>query len=518
MPDNESLRMMSREYRGLSSNIFVKTSEDKVSVQADEESCAPDSDSEASLSSSKSPDHSPRNSNLTLEQFTDIVLAQEKLEGPAEAVAVTVDEIVDRNTLTVRGGRAGLAGPAKLKPVVLTPRQSGPAPLPLKDRTVRDQVRHKLEFVIRKNEEILENNEALRQVAVRRREKPLLTTMTSHGAGGPPPTLPLNLSVRKDLLRADLLEHPPVPAQNISVTLEKLLARHGGDLEITRKAKRDKSCGLTADRPPVVNLTPLYQSQGTKRLISPTFNNNSEESDLISNAKKLKVDSEIPKIVDIVKKESALDNPEHSEKIKKIISDFKIVLQEDLHGNFPLHNAILLANTKLVTRYSTVLLALGKSVDILNKQGLTPLHIAVNNQQPGLVKDLLKSGGEPALKTRQGETCYHLAVRAQSVDCLSLLLKFSPRHAEVNIFNDKGQTPLHMAVLTGNQALVKTLLAFGLNPDVQEVRCGKTGLFLAVETGHQAIAELLLCYGASLTTSTFSGATPASLASEHNRN
>ena len=81
-----------------------------------------------------------------------------------------------------------------------------------------------------------------------------------------------------------------------------------------------------------------------------------------------------------------------------------------------------------------------------------------------------------------------------------------------------GQTPLHLAVLTGNQALVKALLAFGVNPDVQEVRCGKTGLFLAVEAGHQAIAEVLLCYGASLTTSTYSGATPASLASEHNRN
>ena len=75
-----------------------------------------------------------------------------------------------------------------------------------------------------------------------------------------------------------------------------------------------------------------------------------------------------------------------------------------------------------------------------------------------------------------------------------------------------------MAVLTGNQALVKSLLAFGVNPDVQEARCGKTGLFLAVETAHQEIAELLLCYGASLTTTTYSGATPASLASEHNRN
>ena len=154
------------------------------------------------------------------------------------------------------------------------------------------------------------------------------------------------------------------------------------------------------------------------------------------------------------------------------------------------------------------------------------------------MKELLKCGGDPSLKNSSGETCYHLAAgSSETVDCLSLLLKFSPSHTEVNIFNDKGwshghrphysvkitafitgQTPLHMAVLTGNQALVKTLLAFGLNPDVQEARCGKTALFMAVEAGHQAIAEPLLCYGASLTTTTFTGATPASLASEHNRN
>ena len=313
-------------------------SQDKVSISltADEESLTPFSDSEASLSSSKSPADSPRNSNLTLEQFTDIVLAQEKLEG-----GQTEEEAGDKNILKSRPpGRAGTAG-AKLKPVVLTPRQSHPG-LPLQDRRVRDHMRNKLEFVIRKNEEILENNEALKQVAIRKREKPGLVTMPGQPAA---PALPLNLSVRKDLLRADLVDptvRATAPSPNISVTLEKLLARHGGDLEITRKKKKDKSSSsVLVDSPPVVNMTPLYprhtlpnnQIRGTKRFISPICINNSEESEVNANAKKLKVDAEIPKIADIVKKESALDNPENSEKIKKIVSDFRIALQEDLHGN-----------------------------------------------------------------------------------------------------------------------------------------------------------------------------------------
>ena len=68
----------------------------------------------------------------------------------------------------------------------------------------------------------------------------------------------------------------------------------------------------------------------------------------------------------------------------------------------------------------------------------SPLHIAVNNNQPEIVKELLKSGAEASLKNGAGETCYHLAVGKVSVDCLSTLLKYSSSHTNVNIFNDKG--------------------------------------------------------------------------------
>ena len=317
----------------MASQEQTSLSQDKVSISLtqDEESFTPFSDSEASLSSSKSPDHSPRNSNLTLEQFCSL------------ALSIAEEETGDRNILKSRAPERTGANGAKLKPVVLTPRQSHPA-LPLQDRRVRDQMRNKLEFVIRKNEEILENNEALKQVAIRKRDKGQVTNMASQHSAPPATSLPLNLSVRKDLLRSDLTE--PVlssltPQPNISLTLEKLLARHGGDLEITRKKKKEKISGVVLDSPPVVNLTPLYprqtqsdtQIRGTKRLISPISNNNSEESEVRANAKKLKVDTAIPKIADLVKKESALENPENSEKIKKIVSDFRIALQEDLHGN-----------------------------------------------------------------------------------------------------------------------------------------------------------------------------------------
>ena len=61
----------------MASQEQTSLSQDKVSISLtqDEESFTPFSDSEASLSSSKSPDHSPRNSNLTLEQFCSLALS-----------------------------------------------------------------------------------------------------------------------------------------------------------------------------------------------------------------------------------------------------------------------------------------------------------------------------------------------------------------------------------------------------------------------------------------------------------
>ena len=101
------------------------------------------SDSDASTSSTKSPGISPAHSSLTLEQFTNIVLAKEKFDtfNSVGDSPVTVDETVDPTSSPSRASkqvflpktlsllshsiiqpRRSTAG-EKLKPVVLTPRQ-----------------------------------------------------------------------------------------------------------------------------------------------------------------------------------------------------------------------------------------------------------------------------------------------------------------------------------------------------------------------------------------------------------
>jgi hypothetical protein len=43
---------------------------------------------------------------------------------------------------------------------------------------------------------------------------------------------------------------------------------------------------------------------------------------------------------------------------------------EDIHGNCPLHTAVLLGNRKLVRRFAAVLAALGHGVDMANRAGM----------------------------------------------------------------------------------------------------------------------------------------------------
>ena len=399
------------------------------------------SDSEASSDSSKSLDLSPQSSSLTLEQFTDIVLAQEKLDASNSEsdIPVTVDEIVEKSSDSIpRQVILPLAKPPtsqsyshiqprkttlgeKLKPVVLTPRQvhipkvaSPPGPmnnrlgpktlkiipnlnpcnsisptdrkntiknkLPLyesifslagspgtpkydqthiteqllrstkPDQRISDQMRKQLEIFIRRNEEILGNTDMRKHDLVKKRDKTgLLDNMVN--------STPLNLSVRKDLMKSSSNEsimekekkkHQSRP-RDLSTALASLIAKTGGDLEITRKVKKanPSSRSYIYDKPPIVNMTPIYQHR-EKDMYVPAM----EELDrgmgkrkasqlgesIEENVKKIKslITENLPK--NTVKTEPVLTNcmnikQENSAVVNKILTDCKLALHQDLHGN-----------------------------------------------------------------------------------------------------------------------------------------------------------------------------------------
>ena len=68
----------------------------------------------------------------------------------------------------------------------------------------------------------------------------------------------------------------------------------------------------------------------------------------------------------------------------------------------------------------------------------SPLHLAVRQNSPGLVSELLGQGAAPAVPTVQGDTACHLAVSCGAAECLALLLRHA-KPEDVNIFNDSGE-------------------------------------------------------------------------------
>ena len=307
--------------------------------------------------------------SLTLEQFTEIVLAQEKMElTDDKRTEVTIN---NRNTAGVFGGFPHPQGAAKMKTVVLTPRHAttnvpsapprlspgqvkkparGPVP-GFHDHKVRDQMRKQLETVIRKNEEILEQSNVTHVSSRRGRD-----AARSQDSSRSKVAMPLNLSVRKDLMKKTQCE-----SDNVNVALEKLIARHGRELEITRKTKKDKLLSLpTREPPPDVDLTPVTPVPHTHKSLTkmlqlaklaqrpdtlPALIPISPAPDTLGPSLKRPATVTNNNIIDAKKKKqeiapddeptdlTVIKTPENKETVQKIMMDCKIALQEDMSGN-----------------------------------------------------------------------------------------------------------------------------------------------------------------------------------------
>ena len=88
--------------------------------------------------------------------------------------------------------------------------------------------------------------------------------------------------------------------------------------------------------------------------------------------------------------------------------------------------------------------------------------LAVSLRQSSAVSCLVRMGADPAVAAADGNTSYHLAVKRRDSKSLRELLKTSLDREKINLLNDKGLTPLHLAVSARDEAIVKMLLAFGV--------------------------------------------------------
>ena len=180
--------------------------------------------------------------------------------------------------------------------------------------------------------------------------------------------------------------------------------------------------------------------------------------------------------------------------------------------------ALMIAASQGHVNIAELLIDKGLPVDAVTPDGRTALMIASNLGQAKMVACLLRHGAEPNYRGPLGYTALMVALEkklgppsANGTDRLPILRILLNSGAAVNVKDDRGITPLWLAIKNQNEKAVQLLSARGANVNGRLGSEGYTPLMEAIKIGNLAIVEILLDKGAHTTTEV-NGVTPMRLA------
>jgi len=105
--------------------------------------------------------------------------------------------------------------------------------------------------------------------------------------------------------------------------------------------------------------------------------------------------------------------------------------------------------------------ASGATVDVLDKQGCTPLLLASHCGFHGIVRALLAHGARQELQDKSGKTALHYAAERGHIGVVELLCDAPGAAAALEMRDKKGRTPLALAEERGRRAAADVLRARG---------------------------------------------------------
>ncbi|NP_001087808.1 nuclear factor of kappa light polypeptide gene enhancer in B-cells 1 L homeolog [Xenopus laevis] len=188
---------------------------------------------------------------------------------------------------------------------------------------------------------------------------------------------------------------------------------------------------------------------------------------------------------------------------------------QDENGDNILHLSIIHLHSALVRIFLDITqgVVCDDIINVRNDLYQAPLHLAVITQQVDTVQDILEAGGDPLLLDRDGNSVLHLACKEGDALTLSLLLKHKKTLEIINLPNNDGLNPIHVAVLANCMSCLRLLISAGADVNAQEQKSGKNALHLAVEQENISLAGCLLLEGdACVDSTTYDGNTPLHIA------
>ena len=123
---------------------------------------------------------------------------------------------------------------------------------------------------------------------------------------------------------------------------------------------------------------------------------------------------------------------------------------------------------------------------------VTPLHAALHKEHLDVAVLLLQNGANAESRDIEGQTPLHIASDRGYVDIVKLLI--DDHGADLNAKNDGHETPLLLALKSGQEKVVNMLMAGGADANHQD-RNGWTPLHVASQQGYNYIVQLLLNSG-----------------------
>ncbi|GFN77456.1 ankyrin repeat and fyve domain-containing protein 1 [Plakobranchus ocellatus] len=142
------------------------------------------------------------------------------------------------------------------------------------------------------------------------------------------------------------------------------------------------------------------------------------------------------------------------------------------------------------------LMELNADVNAQDAEGKAPIHVAIENQFPVVISLLLS---HPVLQLNvdnKGRNFLHTAIQNKDIESVLFLMSVN---ADLNSRTQDSQnlTPLHLAVLTGSEILVRNLLLAGALVDERTKSC-ETALLLGASRDCSAICSILIDSGADV--------------------
>uniref|UniRef100_A0ABD2WC95 Uncharacterized protein n=1 Tax=Trichogramma kaykai TaxID=54128 RepID=A0ABD2WC95_9HYME len=127
-------------------------------------------------------------------------------------------------------------------------------------------------------------------------------------------------------------------------------------------------------------------------------------------------------------------------------------------------------------------------VDVRDKFGNTPLHVAIVKNRAKLVESLLKVGSDPCVVNAEGLTPLHIACESDyfdghAIDEFFELISPDRHRVRVDVRDKFGNTPLHVAFDKKHEKMVVNLLKLGFDPYATNVE-GVTPVQIACKNGY----------------------------------